>query len=221
MRKQTDSFSNMKISVFRYFVISLLMVFLYVPASHAHKVKMFATAEGDVITGYVYYTTGGKPKQATILIEDQRGNRLGDVLADDNGQFIFTAKTRQDYVFILELADGHRATFTVAADELPESLPTAEGEQPRNQENNHSEKKLEAAAASETTPVGEEHLALQCSPEEIGKIVDKAVGKQVRLLREQLEQYEEKIRLHDILGGIGYIVGLMGLGYFLSARKKG
>ena len=35
-------------------------------------------------------------------------------------------------------------------------------------------------------------------------------------LREQLDQYEEKTRLHDVIGGLGYIVGLMGIAFYLK-----
>ncbi len=210
--------------VFRYSVLSVVLVFLYVPASQAHKVKMFATAEGNLITGYVYYTTGGKPKQAVILVEDPQGNRLGNVTTDDNGEFTFTANLRQDYVFILELADGHRATFTVTADELPETLSPPEGKQPvqnENGPNNDQDMTSERPLpASETHVAAKDHLVLQLSSGELEDLMDKAVSKQMRLLREQLEHYEEKVRLHDILGGIGYIIGLMGLGYFLSARRR-
>lgn len=44
---------------------------------------------------------------------------------------------------------------------------------------------------------------------------------QLQDLKEQLAGYEEKTRLHDVLGGIGYIVGLFGLAYGVAARRKG
>ena len=39
------------------------------------------------------------------------------------------------------------------------------------------------------------------------------------LLREDIAQLRDKIYLHDILGGIGYIVGIAGIAAWLSARK--
>ena len=182
---------------------------------------MFASAENNVITGYVYYTTGGKPKKAAVLVEDQRGNRLGEVMTNENGEFTFRAEIRQDYTFILELADGHHATFTLTADELPESLPTAETEQvapPKGHQ--QAEQEGERISSINEKLLPQNNFKPQISLEEFEKIIDKTVNKQIRPLREQLEKYEEKIRLHDILGGIGYIIGLMGLGYFLSRRKK-
>jgi nickel transport protein len=182
---------------------------------------MFASTEGEVITGYVYYTTGGKPKNVTVLVQDNAGKKLGEVTTNEEGEFTFTAETRQDYVFILELSDGHRTSFTVTAEELPDSLSFVNAELcvVPQEEQNPVKEELMTLASQRTTPAKEEiqsHVPL----EEIENIVNKAVSKQIRPLREQLEGYEEKIRLHDILGGIGYIIGLMGLGYFLGARKK-
>ena len=45
--------------------------------------------------------------------------------------------------------------------------------------------------------------------------------RQITELRKQINRYEERKRFHDVLGGIGYIVGLSGLAfYFLGVRRK-
>jgi nickel transport protein len=202
-------------------LLCFLFLVFYGNPCDAHKVKMFASAEGEVITGYVYYTTGGKPKNVTVLVQDNAGKKLGEVTTNEEGEFTFTAETRQDYVFILELSDGHKTSFTVTAEEFPDSLPFVNTELciVPQEEQNPVKEELMTLATQETAPAKEEtqpYIPL----EEIENIVNKAVSRQIRPLREQLEGYEEKIRLHDILGGIGYIIGLMGLGYFLGARKK-
>lgn len=42
-------------------------------------------------------------------------------------------------------------------------------------------------------------------------MIEQAVARQVRPLREQLIAHQDRIRLQDLLGGIGYILGLAGL----------
>jgi nickel transport protein len=207
----------------RSIVTFLCFLFLVLSGNpcEAHKVKMFASAEGKVITGYVYYTTGGKPKNVTVLVQDHAGKKLGEVTTNEEGEFTFTADAKRDYVFVLELSDGHRTSFTVTADELPDSLPSVDTELcavPQEKQNPVKEE-LMTLATQGIAPAKEE-IPTSIPLEEIENIVNKAVGKQIRPLREQLDGYEEKIRLHDILGGIGYIIGLMGLGYFLGTRKK-
>lgn len=202
------------------FLCFLLLVLAGNPCD-AHKLKMFASAEGEVITGYAYYTTGGKPKNVTVLVQDHAGKKLAEITTNEEGEFTFTADAKRDYVFVLELSDGHRASFTVTAEELPDSLPSVTTEQSAasKDEQNIENEELPAPAPQEITSA-EEEIPTSIPLEEIENIVNKAVSKQIRPLREQLEGYEEKIRLHDILGGTGYIIGLMGLGYFLGTRKK-
>ena len=49
--------------------------------------------------------------------------------------------------------------------------------------------------------------------------MSQAVADAVRPLREQLDAYEDTIRLRDLLGGVGYIAGVAGLVYFMKARR--
>ena len=51
-------------------------------------------------------------------------------------------------------------------------------------------------------------------------MVERAVARHVRPLRRQIEAYEHKIRLHDVLGGIGYILGIAGILFFVRARRS-
>ncbi len=48
-----------------------------------------------------------------------------------------------------------------------------------------------------------------------------ALRRQIIQLREDLNRFQTDIRFQDILGGIGYILGLMGLGYYLLQSAKG
>lgn len=47
-----------------------------------------------------------------------------------------------------------------------------------------------------------------------------ASGEALRLLREDIARLEHRIRLQDILGGIGYILGLAGLAAWFMARRR-
>ncbi len=50
--------------------------------------------------------------------------------------------------------------------------------------------------------------------------VRKAIQEEIRPLREQLFNYEQKIRFHDILAGIGFILGLAGMAILIKHRKQ-
>jgi nickel transport protein len=61
-----------------------------------------------------------------------------------------------------------------------------------------------------------EHLPLPASDD-----LRLAVQQELEPLRRQLEAYQRKVRMHDVLGGIGYIVGVIGLVAWWKARRPG
>ena len=50
--------------------------------------------------------------------------------------------------------------------------------------------------------------------------LEAAIARQIRPLREQLDAYESRVRLHDIMGGIGTIFGLFGCWAWLQSRRR-
>ena len=166
--------------------------------AHAHKLSLFAAAEGATIRGYAYFVGGGRPRAVTVEIHTPTGERLGAAKTDDKGEFSFTAATRCDHVLTVDAGDGHGASFIVKADELPDGLPVL-GAGPG------------AAAPSAPAPG---------PPADTHNAIARAVGKQVRPLREQLDKLENTLRLRDILGGLGYIVGVTGLWLYVAARRR-
>jgi nickel transport protein len=75
--------------------------------------------------------------------------------------------------------------------------------------------KAEAPAAGESSPVA------QPLPAGIDKALDKALDKKLApILRMLAEMQEQKVRLTDVLGGIGYIIGLVGMAAYFK-RKPG
>lgn len=51
--------------------------------------------------------------------------------------------------------------------------------------------------------------------------LEAAIARQIRPLREQIDAYESRIRLHDLMGGIGTIFGLFGCWAWLQSRRRG
>jgi len=51
--------------------------------------------------------------------------------------------------------------------------------------------------------------------------LEAAIARQIRPLREQLDAYESRVRLHDLMGGIGTIFGLFGCWAWLQSRRRG
>jgi len=163
--------------------------------AHAHKLRLFATAEGRTIGGYAYFVGGGRPRDVTVAVHNPAGERLGETRTNDQGEFRFTAATRCDHVLTVDAGDGHGASFIVKADELPDDLPAWSG-----------------AAAPDARADG--------PPADAHEAVARAVARQVRPLREQLDHLEQTLRVRDILGGLGYIAGVTGLALYVAARRR-
>jgi len=84
----------------------------------AHKINIFAWAEGKTITGSVYFSGGAKAKSVKVKILAPDGRLLGEATTDADGAFTFEAAARCDHKLVAETPDGHRAQYTLSADEL-------------------------------------------------------------------------------------------------------
>ncbi|EME69379.1 hypothetical protein H261_13424 [Paramagnetospirillum caucaseum] len=167
-------------------LVILFTLLLAAPAG-AHKLKVFASAEGTDIVGSAYFAGGDKAAGVPGRILGADGSLVAVFATAADGTFRQGVTARMDHIIAVESEDGHAARFTLPAAELPSSLP--EGK---------------AAAVSADTAA-----------------LEAAVARQIRPLREQLDSYEERIRLHDLMGGIGTIFGLFGCWAWLQSRRRG
>lgn len=179
----------------------LALGLLLSPPSHAHLLKVFAFAEGSRIEGSVYFAGGAPATGATIHVRSSDSQLLADLAPDSKGEFSYVAKDKMDHMIEANTGDGHVARWTVPAAELtgkvttPDKSSTNSGAAP-------------GALQGDSRPVSDELIP----------VIERAVAKQVRPLREQIIAYEERIRVRDVIGGLGYIAGLGGLAVWLKRR---
>jgi len=187
--------------------VFLACLLMRVGCAYGHKLKLFAMTEGKTISGYTYFSGGARPRNLTVSILASSGQKLGEIKTNDKGEFTFAAKYRCDHFLTVESGDGHCARFLIKADELPGDLPSL---------GNVTPKAAEGPAESPT----EETACEDAWPVEMEKVIARALSKQLRPLREQLGRLEEGIRFRDVLGGIGYILGIAGLACYFLARRR-
>ncbi|MBJ7552000.1 hypothetical protein [Marinomonas ostreistagni] len=173
----------------------------------AHNVISGVYAIGSTIEGEIGFSNGDMAAEGTeVIVFDSLGNELGRVKTDAEGLFAFEAKKRIDHFFYANMSSGHVMEEMLPADQLPESLSgdviSAE----------NSDTKQASKATSMSTS-GMDQAELEA-------MIEKAVAKQVKPLRQELMQYQAKAGMQDILGGIGYIFGLCGLGIWWRQRQK-
>lgn len=177
--------------------LALLAGLLAAWPAAAHKLKVFAAAEGSVVTGHVYYFGGGRAVGVEVIVTAPSGKVAARLRTDAEGAFRFALTHPGEHRISVQSGDGHAAGTTVAAI---------------------------AAAAPATAPPAAAMPAEESSqaavPPDAAAVIEAAVARQVRPLREQIDAWQERVFWRDVLGGIGFIVGLAGLAYGLTARRE-
>jgi len=187
-----------------YLTILLLASLLIIPVNPpalAHKVMIFAWVEGDTVFTESKFSGGKKVMNAQVLVFDKGGEQLLEGKTDNKGKFAFKVPKLTDLRTVLNAAMGHKAEWTIPESELRESC----GE-------------LGSKKADESsTPI-----AVGLCKEEIKELVEESLDRKLRpIIKMMTESQSKGPSVTEIIGGIGYIFGLMGLViYFRNRRKK-
>jgi nickel transport protein len=189
--------------------IVLVTLALLAPAARAHRVNVFAWAEGDTVHVEGYFGGGRKARHATVEVFDSTGKRLLQGKTDDRGEFSFTAPEKTDLKIVLDAGAGHRDDVTLAASDLGEGGGAGTADiQPGS-----------TAVAGDRAPgaaCGDE--AARRLEALISETLDRKLAPLIGLMR---ESRGEGPGLTEIVGGIGYIFGLVGVAMYFSNRKRG
>nr|WP_319484600.1 cobalt ABC transporter permease [uncultured Cohaesibacter sp.] len=206
------------------------------PAS-AHKVIVSAYADGVDIEGEIGFSNGDMAVQTDVDILDDDGNILASTKTDDDGIFRYTPTKRIPLTFRANLGAGHVATYHMGLDELPEGI----GGDKKSAAAADAVNDVVAQMAATTIGASEgsaSSVAMGLDPAMLQKLIAAEVGQQleafkpeiatqmrneIKPLRKVISEYMEKNDLQAILGGIGYICGLFGIGFYVAAmrdRKK-
>ena len=201
-------------------LILLCASWLVTDTAHAHRVTVFAWVDGDRITGKSKFA-GGKPlRSAKISVMSSDGTELYTGLTNQQGEFSFQIPQQTDLRIVVNAGPGHRGEWVIraadmAAGSIDASVQTAPiaMDQPPSGKNE--------PVASEKTRTSTNVSALTRA--ELEAIITSAVDRKLKPITEILTRMQnEQPGLKDILAGVGYIFGLVGIvAYLKSRRKKG
>ena len=180
----------------------VLLLLIVSSAAWAHKVIFDVYQSGSVIEGELGFSNGDMAVAQRISVTDGAGVEIDQVYTDEEGFFVYTPATQDHLNFEVDLGAGHVAEATI--NWVPKSAEVVTLKGAENTEIAKLYKPSTVAAAEQASVVSE---------------VQK-LSAQVRQMRHELRAYKEKNDLQSVLGGIGYILGLVGLGYYLAARRK-
>jgi nickel transport protein len=186
-------------------VIALLLA-IASPAQ-AHRLIVFATADGADIHGRVRYA-GGDAAGVQVRIEDAAGRRLATLEPGPDGRFHYRAATASAHRIVASTPDGHRADWQITAAELAAGFASA----PRTQN--------ASGPLPDATPPPATTEATDGIDPQLAAAIERAVARALVPLREELAETREALRMADILGGIGWILGVTGLALWWRARGR-
>jgi nickel transport protein len=182
-------------------VLACLLALAALSPAHAHRLRVFATVEQGVITGYAYFVGGARATGASVVFRDSGGRELHRATADSRGGFSWKPAKPQTIRISVDAGEGHVGTIVIDGARL--AGDRAEGA---------VETESEQSAAELLSPA---------QRETIEAAIDAAVARHTRPLMEKFEAMETRTRFNDIVGGIGMIIGVAGAAMWAMSRRKG
>ena len=191
--------------------VTVFCCFATPPVAHAHKVTIFAWAEGDRVFTESKFSGGKMVKAGKVEVFDRSGNLLLEGRTDDHGAFAFQAPAITDLKIVLTAGMGHQNSWLLSAADLGGGKRTPVAA---------PETQFEPAALETPREKGTPDAVPGLTAQEIEAIVSRQLEQKITPLTRMVAASQEKgPTMSDIVGGIGYIIGLVGLGAYVRYRK--
>ncbi|MBU4565970.1 MAG: hypothetical protein KMY53_01000 [Desulfarculus sp.] len=175
-------------------------------AAQAHRISVYAYVEDGQIKGEGYMPGGGKVSNQQVQVLDAGGKVLAEAKTSPEGAFSLPLpQAKPPLTLVLSAGAGHRATYKLSAADLGVAATAAK-----------------AAPASAAPTAAKPVAQAVAAGQDLGPQIKKAVEQAVAPLRAQLAEMalrSNEVSLKDIVGGLGWIVGLLGLAAYMKARK--
>ncbi len=217
----------------------MLALILALPgAALAHKVTVFAFVDGPNIVVDAFYSKSNKVNQGKIIVLNAAtGEEYLRATTDEAGALSFpvpakAVATRADLRIRLVAGEGHQndvlvmasefAGLTAAAPKEPKAGPADKAGakpagRPEARPEARSAKSSEAQASAPAAPALDEAALTRIVGQAVEQAVESRMAPVKRLLVESAQKGPGPT---EIVGGIGYIVGLFGVAAFVTSRRR-
>ena len=186
-------------------IFSVLAAYFWSPAGGScHRVNIFCWVEGNQVKCESRFTPGGPVKSGSVEVYSQQtGERLLTTRIDKNGRTVFdipeaAKKHGWDLKVHCSAEMGHGNSWVVKADEFASDekggfTVRAQGPLP--------EKAMSSGA--------------------LEKMFSRVLSDQLTPIKRDLAELKvRRISFQDILGGLGYILGITGIVFYFLAGKE-
>jgi nickel transport protein len=185
---------------------ALVIVFFLALASTAfgHKVYLFAWIEGDTVYTESYSSGKKKVRGGLVKVFDPAERKLLEGKTDEKGEYSFKIPGNTDLRIVLEAPMGHRAEFLLKVDDVS-GAEISQGPTTSN-------RKSEVPSSS----------VVKVDIEQVKILMEESLDSRLRPILRTLATIQEERgpELTEIIGGIGYIFGIVGFILYLKGRKK-
>lgn len=187
------------------YILSLLLALFSVVAVNssalAHRATIFAWVEGDTVLTESKFSGGKRVVNSEVLVFNGKGEEVLRGKTNERGEFSFKIPEMTDLKIVIEAGMGHRAEWLIPEAELRGDVDVTPG----------------SMETMEPSPPG----SVLFSGEEVKQIVEDSLDMKLRPIVRRLAEMEEKgPSVTEILGGIGYIFGLMGIALYFKSRGR-
>ncbi len=206
-------------------VISIMMflimvIFVLPDNTFAHKVTVFAWVEGDTVYTESKFSGGRKAKNTPIEVMDGQGKKILEGKTDENGKFSFKVPQKSEMKIVLLAGMGHQGEWTILIEEFEEE--TAEQSEKQTPYKGGA---IKPDKIIKTDITSEENTGTSpcITSEDIQNLVEKTLDKKLNPVISKLNKLSDQDHgpgVSDIFGGIGYILGLVGIGAYFNYRNK-
>ncbi|HOO55330.1 MAG TPA: hypothetical protein PLN69_00795 [bacterium] len=186
----------------------ILLLFLFTAPALAHKVQVFAYYEAGEVHTESYFNDGKPCVNSKIIVYSPGGEVYTEGVSDEEGMFSFPVDIQGNLNIVLEASMGHRAEINLEIKDIAGA------------EKNNEEAAPGVSEENETEP-DSASVADRCfSQRELDEYVESRVNKRTTDNRNEMKKLGRPA-FRDIVAGLGYLTGIMGLWLFaLSAKKR-
>lgn len=159
----------------------------------AHRVVVFPCWERGQVRVEAFFSDGTPVKGGVIRVYDSAGRLLIEGRTDAEGSFSFKPEEKGPLKVVLEASMGHKAEAVLPPEKSPEVAS-------------------EAVERPQGSPAQVDLQALK-------EAVREVVAEEFRPIIRELARRETRPSFRDVVGGIGWIVGLMGIWLYIKSRR--
>ena len=201
-------------------------------SAQAHRVNIFAWTEGDQVVAECGFNGGNKVKQGQVVVFDAAtGAKLLEGRTDDFGVYRFpiSAEGKAHGVrIVIKAGEGHQNEWTVEAAELATIQPgtvaaPAPSSAPASAAASAPAVATAPAAQRPASPKTDKTPAQQAaniSAADLQNIVNTALDAKLGPIRKELAELRvARPGFSEIIGGIGWLVGLAGIALYFKGRR--